>query len=40
MGISKKKGPSAPALRKDPYEVLCVSRDWSLMNLGGIWFVI
>ncbi|XP_073064317.1 chaperone protein dnaJ 15-like [Primulina eburnea] len=31
MGGSKKEGPSAPALalRKDPYEVLCVSRDAS-----------
>ncbi|KAF3431895.1 hypothetical protein FNV43_RR26631 [Rhamnella rubrinervis] len=28
MGLgSKMEGPSAPALRRDPYEVLCVSRD-------------
>ncbi|CAI9761965.1 unnamed protein product [Fraxinus pennsylvanica] len=29
MGGSKKKGPSAPVVRRDPYEVLCVSRDSS-----------
>lgn len=29
MAGSKIEGPSAPALRRDPYEVLCVSRDSS-----------
>ncbi|KAL2546160.1 Chaperone protein dnaJ 15 [Forsythia ovata] len=29
MGGSKMEGSSAPALRRDPYEVLCVSRDSS-----------
>ncbi|KAI3467067.1 hypothetical protein Pfo_023730 [Paulownia fortunei] len=29
MAGSKMEGPSAPALRRDPYEVLCVSRDSS-----------
>ncbi|XP_022871249.1 chaperone protein dnaJ 15-like isoform X4 [Olea europaea var. sylvestris] len=29
MGGSKKKGPSAPVVRRDPYEMLCVSRDSS-----------
>ena len=27
MGSSKMEGTSAPAVRRDPYEVLCVSRD-------------
>ncbi|CAA3031463.1 Hypothetical predicted protein [Olea europaea subsp. europaea] len=29
MGGSKMKGPSAPVVRRDPYEMLCVSRDSS-----------
>lgn len=29
MASGKLEGPSAPALRRDPYEVLCVSRDSS-----------
>jgi DnaJ-domain-containing protein 1 len=29
MASGKLEGPSAPALRRDPYEVLCVTRDSS-----------